>query len=93
MESQHKGFKIEDAGLFLHSFCMKYGLLPDNKEDVFMELKNGKWILTHDHAYFYQVQTQLNVCQLPYDDFVVWTKNGMTFERIPREIQFLEIHS
>jgi len=116
MELQRKGFKIKDAGLFLHSddpyigvspdrtvccdchgkgvlevecpFGMKDGLPPDDKENVFMELKNGKWILKNDHAYFYQVQTQFNVCQLPYADFVVWTKNGVTFEWIPEKPSF-----
>jgi len=38
-------------------FCMKDGLPLDDKDNVFMELKNGKWILKHDHVYFYQVQT------------------------------------
>jgi len=121
VELQHKGFKIEDAGLFLHSddpyigaspnrivccdchgkrllevkrpFCMKDGQLPNDKENVFKELKNGKWMLKHDHAYFYQVHTQLNVCQMPYAGFVIWTRNGITFERIPRETQLIEIHS
>ena len=74
-------------------FCMKDGLPDNDKENIFMVLKDGKWTLKHDHTYLYQVQTQLNVCQMPYADFVVWTKNGMTFERIPRETQFLEIYS
>jgi len=30
---------------------------------------------------------------MPYADFAVRTKNEMTFEWIPRETQFLEIHS
>ena len=76
-------------------FCVKERLPDDvdDKENFCMQKKNGEWTLKRDHTYFYQVQTQLNVCQMPYADFVVWTKNGMCFERIEREVQFLEIHA
>ena len=38
---------------------------------------NGEWKLMREHAYYYQVQVQLNVCKLEYGDFVLWTENGL----------------
>ena len=55
-----------------------------------MELKENKWVLKRDHQYFYQVQTQLNVCKLPYADFVIWTENGMKYEQILLHQKFFE---
>ncbi|KAG7523856.1 Inhibitor of growth 1 [Solea senegalensis] len=31
----------------------------------------------HQYQYFYQVQTQLEVCKLESDDFVVWTEKDL----------------
>lgn len=55
-----------------------------------MTKQDGKWTLKQDHSYYYQVQTQLNVCQLEFGDFVVWTENGITTERIIRAVDFFE---
>ena len=30
----------------------------------------------------YQIQGQMGVCQLPLADFVIWTKKGISVERI-----------
>ena len=69
-------------------FCAKDGL-PDCEDKNFcMELKEDK--LKHSHQYYYQVQTQLYVCQLTYADFVVWTGNGMVYERISLNEKFFE---
>lgn len=50
--------------------------------DFCLEAVNGKLKLKHGHAYYYQIQTQLAVCELPYCDFVVWTPLSMHIERI-----------
>ena len=47
---------------------------------------SGEIILT----IYYQVQTQLNVCNLPYCDFVVWTEGGSAVERITVDSTFYE---
>ena len=40
--------------------------------------------MSHEHAYYYQVQAQLNVCNAGYGDFIVWTTNDLLIERITR---------
>ena len=43
------------------------------------------------HSYYYQVQTQLNVCSdVKYTDFVVWTEGGLAMERITTDKEFYE---
>lgn len=53
-----------------------------NNADFCLQLVNGKLQLKHEHAYYYQIQTQLAVCDLPYCDFVVWTPLSMHIERV-----------
>jgi len=50
----------------------------------------GNWKLKREHAYYYQVQTQLHVCQVMYGDFVVWSKEGTLIERIERDTTFMD---
>ena len=72
-------------------FCAKDGL-PDCEDKNFcVELKEDKWVLKQNHQYYYQVQTQLYVCRLTYADFVVWTENGMAYERISFDDKFFEV--
>jgi hypothetical protein len=42
----------------------------------------GGFSLDRNHAYYYQVQTQLHVCDATYCDFVVWTSSEFHCERI-----------
>lgn len=51
-----------------------------------MAVKDGDLSLLRDHAYYYQVQAQLNVCKLPYCDFVVWIEIGIAVERITVDV-------
>ena len=55
-----------------------------------MSKEDGQWSLKRDHAYYYQVQTQVNICNLNYGDFVVWTGRGITIERITVDCAFFE---
>lgn len=41
----------------------------------FMTIENGNPVLKREHAYFYQIQGQMYVCNLPWVDFVVWLGN------------------
>ena len=63
-------------------------------EKIFITILNyyflGNWELLREHSYYYQVQTQQNVCNLTYGDFVVWTKNGIAKERICLDRHFFE---
>ena len=54
---------------------------------------NGQISLDHDHAYYYQVQTQIFVCDVDYCDFCVCTFSGneestIHIERISRNNAF-----
>ena len=70
-------------------FCIKEGLPGDPDEtDFCMTKQNGKWILKRNHAYYYQIQLQLEVCKLSYCDFVVWTEKDVVVERIAADNQF-----
>ena len=72
-------------------FSIKEGL-PENldKPDFFMTRQDDRWTLKRDHAYYYQIQLQLQVCQLHYCDFVVWTAKDFTVERIVADKDFFE---
>lgn len=51
---------------------------------------NGAFQLQRGHAYFYQVQTQMAVCQVDYCDFVVWAPSLLHIERIEKDVPFCE---
>ena len=46
--------------------------------------------LKEDTAYYYQVQAQLNICDVQYGDFVVWTPHGINVERLLPQQEFFE---
>ncbi|CAN7951533.1 unnamed protein product, partial [Ixodes pacificus] len=49
---------------------------------------DGRLSLKRDHMYFFQVQTQIAVCNVPYCDFVVWTVKDIHIERVFRDETF-----
>lgn len=44
--------------------------------------------LLENHAYYYQIQTQMTVCHVDFCDFVVWGPNVLHIERVRRNDQF-----
>lgn len=48
----------------------------------------GKLQLLDNHAYYYQIQTQMTVCHVDFCDFVVWGPNVLHIERVRRNDQF-----
>ena len=50
----------------------------------------GGWKLLRNHFYYHQVQVHLNVCNVKYGDFVVWTESGIAIERIMPDRDFYE---
>ena len=71
--------------------CKDKTLEEKCKEKTFcFESKNGNLILKKDHAYYYQIQIQLKVCQVSYCDFVVWNKEQLLCQRIMYDSQFIE---
>lgn len=49
---------------------------------------SGELRLKRNHKYYYQVQCQLGVTQLPWCYFVVWSKKGLFFEKVLADISF-----
>lgn len=43
--------------------------------------------LDKNHSYFYQIQTQLFVCEKEYCDLVIWTKKDIHYERIEPDVE------
>ena len=64
-----RGFTPHEAAQSLKTFCCKL------RADGSLQLKRN-------HDYFHQVQGLLAITQRPWCDFVVWTPNGMSVERI-----------
>ena len=48
-------------------------------------LVDGQAILKKLHNYYYQIQGQLVITQLPWCDFVIWTPHGTSVQRIERD--------
>ena len=71
--------------------CFREGLPEEETKSFCMEKNdNGQWILKKDHTYYYQVQTQLKVCDTRYCDFVVWTEQNVVVERIEADKDFFQ---
>ena len=50
-------------------------------------LQEETFLLKQDHAYYFQVQLQMNLCKVKFCDFVVWGKNGNLTQRIDYDEQ------
>ncbi|XP_037505679.1 uncharacterized protein LOC119382008 [Rhipicephalus sanguineus] len=49
---------------------------------------NGVMQLRRQHAYYFQIQTQMAVCQVDFCYFVVWTPNVLFVEKILKDDEF-----
>ena len=61
-----------------------------NDKDFCLTVEDGEYYLDKDHAYFYQVQCQLNVCEIDMCYFVVWSPNEAVCVEIFRDQFFFE---
>ena len=55
-----------------------------------LEKDNSGLRLKIDHAYYYQVQLQMKICQVEYADFVLWREEEMFFHRIVMDREFID---
>ena len=71
--------------------CIKDKLPDDDEVNAFCMIKDvhGKWTLKREHNYFYQIQTQMFVCQRNFSDSVVWSNAGIIVERIEADPEFI----
>ena len=64
-------------------YCVRDKEIPECLEKVScMENVAGKVQLRKSHQYYYQIQTQVFVCNVDYCDFVIWTKEGLHHDRM-----------
>ncbi|PFX15562.1 hypothetical protein AWC38_SpisGene20214 [Stylophora pistillata] len=71
-------------------FCHKnesIETLASNKKSCLIE-NDGKIQLDRNHAYFYQVQAQINIAEVAYCDFIVWTESSIHIERVTADTVF-----
>lgn len=62
-----------------------------SNKNFFAEFSDtGKLMLKRTHNYYYQVIGQLAVLELKWADFTIWTKKGMSVERIDFDRGFWE---
>ncbi len=75
-------------------YCSRDDLLTDAtsvRKDFCLQLtEDGDLWLSKTHTYYYQVQTQVYVCNKDFPDFVVWTQNDVHIERLLPDDEFLE---
>ena len=68
-------------------YCRRDNVFSGNNSDMkafcLQVTEGGEWQLSRKHAYYYQVQTQIYVCQKNFADFVVWSQEDIHIERIP----------
>lgn len=70
-------------------YCTRDKKLDENVDSTScLEIVDGKLCLKKSHAYYYQVQCQIFVCEKEYCDFVVWTTKNYHFERIEPDTEF-----
>ena len=58
--------------------------------DFCLENVDGSLSLKRNHAYYYQIQLQMKICEVEYCDFVVWSKEIIFYERIPIDTDFVD---
>ena len=64
-------------------YCVRDKEIPERLEKVScMENVAGKIQLRKSHQYYYQIQTQVFVCNVDYCDFVIWTEEGLLHDRM-----------
>ena len=55
-----------------------------------LEEDNSGLRLKVDHAYYYQVQLQMKICQVEYINFVLWREEKMFVQRIVMDREFID---
>lgn len=71
--------------------CIKDGVCEDEDREFCMEkVDECNWKLKRNHCYYYQVQAQMNVCNIANADFVVWTEKNIIIERIKIDKEFFD---
>ena len=68
----------------------EYKLSDINDNSFCLQPSDRKLKLSHNHAYYLQVQGQLTLCQRSYCDFIVWTECDLFVERVNLDTKAFE---
>lgn len=60
------------------------------QSDFCLQRKEGSYHLRRGHAYFYQTQAQMHICQAKYCDFVVWSQSEVVTLRVEPDKPFID---
>lgn len=55
----------------------------------FLTENDGVFTLKRNHAYYYQIQLQMKLCETTFGDFIVWREGDLIVERIYIDDSFL----
>ena len=70
--------------------CKSRSFLEASEDTTFcLEIADGKYNLKRKHAYFYQIQLQMKLCEVEYGDFIVWSGEELVVLRIEKDEAFL----
>ena len=71
--------------------CTNQSFLEASKDSKFClgQEADGTFFLKRSHAYFYQVQAQIELCNARYCDFVVWNEGEVVVLRIQPDSKFI----
>ena len=62
-----------------------------NQLEIVFKVVGDTTTLDRSHSYYYQVQCQLNVCEVDTCFFVVWTPDTVHIKEIKRNLDFFEM--
>ena len=65
-------------------------MLPGIVDDLYGNPLFVPRVTKRDHAYYYQVQLQMKLCQTEYCDFIVWRPHDMVVLRIVLDEHFID---
>ena len=62
--------------------CKDRSFLQSTGDHTFcLETTDGNFVLKREHAYFYQVQLQMELCGVNYCDFVIWRASELVINK------------
>ena len=61
-----------------------------DQHDFCLASVDGSVSLKKDHAYYYQIQLQMKICEVEYCNFVVWSEECIFYERISIDTEFID---
>lgn len=85
-----KGGEVSHGLVEVKSLSKNRNLTPCEAAQIekFYSFNDDKLEISKEHAYYYQVQGQLAICNVDWCDFVVWTPCGIEVQRVYKDNVF-----